>query len=324
MTYEADIHGPLSPNPQAPFPDHPFTDHLFKDRQYTDAQYKDRQYTDSQYKDRQYTDQQYTDQENHFPSGSPYAHKKTAIAFVDYEHWFYSMHNHYNTIPDVQSWYQELVQKYDLKDVYIYADFSHEGIAGQMNNLRLITNNIISTQNSDRSRKDMSDIIILDSMYQSVIERPNIETWILFTGDGHFQSVVKFLRQKCHKEVIVYGVKNCFSKWLMEAASSYVVVPSESADVDPVQSCMLDIIENFIYLHNSTNNQPVVLTFHSVSTYIATKSKLGLDFVQQVLNQMLDLGLVETHTSNVRGKRTQTLEANWSKLQAAGLVDVDY
>lgn len=319
MTYEADVHGLLPTNSQAPFPDHPFTDRPFKDRPYTDQQYKDRQYTDQQYKDRQYTDQQ-----NHFSPGNSYPHKKTAIAFVDYEHWFYSMHNHYNTVPDVQSWYRELVQKYDLKDVYIYADFSHEGIAGQMNNLRLITNNIISTQNSDRSRKDMSDIIILDSMYQSVIERPNIETWILFTGDGHFQSVVKFLRQKCHKEVIVYGVKNCFSKWLMEAASSYVVVPSENADVDPVQSCMLDIIENFIYLHNSTNNQPVILTFHGLSTYIAEKGKLDLAFVQQVLKQMLDLGLIETHPSNVRGKRVQVLEANWPKLQAAGLVDVDY
>ncbi len=314
MTYKADIHGLLPNNPQPPFQDHSFTDHPYKDRQF-----KDHTYADPAFKDRSYTDQQ-----GHFSTGSPYPHKNTAIAFVDYEHWFYSMHNHYNTVPDVQSWYRELVQKYDLKDVYIYADFSHEGIAGQMNNLRLITNNIISTQNSDRSRKDMSDIIILDSMYQSVIERPNIETWILFTGDGHFQSVVKFLRQKCHKEVIVYGVKNCFSKWLMEAASSYVVVPSEGADVDPVQSCMLDIIENFIYLHNSTNNQPVVLTFHNLSTYIAEKGKLDLAFVQQVLNQMLDLGLVETHTTNVRGKRTQILEANWPKLQAAGLVDVDY
>ena len=35
-------------------------------------------------------------------------------------------------------------------------------------------------------RKDMTDFVMLDAIYQSVNELPAIDTYILFTGDGHF------------------------------------------------------------------------------------------------------------------------------------------
>ena len=52
-------------------------------------------------------------------------------------------------------------------------------------------------------RKDMTDFVMLDAIYQSVNELPAIDTYILFTGDGHFQSVARYLKERKKKTVIL-------------------------------------------------------------------------------------------------------------------------
>ena len=79
-------------------------------------------------------------------------------------------------------------------------------IADSLNSVRAMTNTVISTQQSSpHHKKDMTDFIMLDYIYQVSAERSDVGTYILFTGDGHFQSVVKYLTQKMGKRVIVYG-----------------------------------------------------------------------------------------------------------------------
>ena len=57
-----------------------------------------------------------------------------------------------------------------------------------------------------RYKKDMTDFIMLDYIYQTAALRPEIGVYILFTGDAHFQSVTKYLAQRLGKEVVIYGV----------------------------------------------------------------------------------------------------------------------
>ena len=72
---------------------------------------------------------------------------------------------------------------------------------------------------------------MLDYIYRKAMEYPDVKYFVLFTGDGHFQSVVKFLRNKCEKKVIQYGVKGCCSKQLCDAALEHYSVPTE--DIKP-------------------------------------------------------------------------------------------
>lgn len=77
-------------------------------------------------------------------------------------------------------------------------------------------------------KKDFTDFIMLDKIYQTAYSDKDIDTYIIFTGDSHFTSVVLFLKNVCRKKVVVYGVKNAFSGQLMTAASkSRVIEPDE-------------------------------------------------------------------------------------------------
>lgn len=48
-------------------------------------------------------------------------------AFVDYEHWYYSLKNEYGIKPDVMAWRAELSAKYTLDEILIFGDFSFPG-----------------------------------------------------------------------------------------------------------------------------------------------------------------------------------------------------
>ena len=57
-------------------------------------------------------------------------------------------------------------------------------------------------------------------------QQKGVDTYILFTGDGHFQTVVKCLKEK-KKRVIVCGIEDSFSKQLRDTASEVIMVDIE-------------------------------------------------------------------------------------------------
>ena len=52
--------------------------------------------------------------------------KQTAVAFVDYEHWFYSYTNKFNMVPNVEEWYDEICSEYKLEKLFLYGDFNNK------------------------------------------------------------------------------------------------------------------------------------------------------------------------------------------------------
>ena len=126
------------------------------------------------------------------------------MVFVDYEYWFYSYKNKYNLRPDTAAWRAELEKQFDIEDIMIFADFSSPGIGEELAKLRNITNTIIETGTATQYRKkDMTDFVMLDYIYQNVTSRNDVGTYIIFTGDGHFQSVVKYLVHHALDAIIV-------------------------------------------------------------------------------------------------------------------------
>lgn len=155
--------------------------------------------------------------------------KDKAIVFVDYEHWYYSIQKNFGLKPEPVSWRRKLEEQYDLEDVMVFADFGHKGIDGELTKLRNMTNTIIETQQTfSRYKKDMTDFIMLDYIYQTAYTKPDITTFIIFTGDGHFQSVTKYLIQKLNKKVIIYGVRDSVSKQLRTVASECYMLPTDA------------------------------------------------------------------------------------------------
>lgn len=240
-----------------------------------------------------------------------------AIAFVDFEHWFISLERQYSVKPDVKGWAAELKERFDVKEIAIFADFSNPGLRGELEKIRDVTNIIIDTKNqSEHYKKDFTDFILLDYIYQKAMTDKSIDTFIIFTGDGHFNSVVRFIINQCRKKVGIYGITNATSSQLKASASWSREIPSDS---EIFRTYYKLIVDNFNYLtvHREFGKGG------SAEQIIERVSKLGhVDrrSIKSALDQMMTEGYVYKDVAlDDRGKKLQILRPNWELLRRDGL-----
>ncbi len=241
--------------------------------------------------------------------------KPGAMAFIDYEHWYYSYQNNFGLKPDPVGWRREVEEIYELDDIMVFADFGHKGIDGELAKIRSITNTIIETQQTFiRYKKDMTDFIMLDYIYQTVYLKPEISTYILFTGDGHFQSVVKYLTQRMKKTVVIYGVKNSLSNQLKMVASSSYELP---ADGNTLKEYYPMIVANLAYV---SEKMDIIPTFNGTVAAVARRNQAPEELVRAALQEMIDKGYVYQRMQRVDFNRSvRVTAANWEMLAKAGL-----
>lgn len=233
-----------------------------------------------------------------------------AVAFVDYEHWYISLKNNYGTLPNIKGWFEELNRNYNLVEVNFFADFSHKSLADEIGRIRLFSNKIIDTRSPNGVKKDFTDFIILDNIYQKALSSDDIDVFILFSGDGHFSSVTSFLKNFYRKEVVVYGVNGSFSKQLRETASSFRIVPDEA-----------ELNEGFykhIFDYLRSNRSP---TYNDALKEVTAKCR-GRSEKQRVVQAMKALqesGIIsERALHDSKGKKRNMLFVDWEKAASLG------
>ena len=240
--------------------------------------------------------------------------KPSAAVFVDYEHWYYGYNNIFSMKPNVQEWYDELTEEYNVKKLMFFGDFNGSAIVKELPKLEKITKNVVHTASTkDGVDKDFTDVIMLDAIYRSVADKENEEVYVLFTGDAHFTKVVQYLKE-LEKKVVIYGVKYGFSNRLKSEATSYVEMPRQSQEKNHYNELILTSL-------NRLRNKPkttvtYVKTVKSVSEYNHVpyeKVKLALD------NLLKQKYILEKEQMGYRGHMVTVLEVDWDRLNADGL-----
>lgn len=218
-------------------------------------------------------------------------------------------------MPNIKDWFDELNKQYNLVDVSFFADFSHKSLADEIRRIRLFSNKIIDTRNPYGVKKDYTDFIILDNIYQKALSSEDINVFILFSGDGHFSSVTSFLKNFYHKEVVIYGIKNSFSKSLQETANRCITLPTEQ----DLHGSFYRLI--FDYLRESPSP-----TFNDAINYVKDKSSFASK--QQItasLNKLIENDYISERKLNMRGKRGVKKQLNlfvdWDKVQKSGIIE---
>lgn len=238
---------------------------------------------------------------------------KKAIAFIDYEYCFYSYMDTHKIKPCPVIWKKKLEEKYELSDIMVFGDFTQKEISEELRKLRSITNTIIETSNVFLERKkDMTDFIMLDYIYQSVESRKDVDTYILFTGDGHFQSVVKYLRQK-KKTVIVCGIRETMSNQLRSVASEIADLPIEE---ERYVNYYKLIASNMNYVEQFPK---IVPTFMRTVENVARKNNLPEELVADVLRRMIQKGYITKKVKRMSNGDVRYLEACWDKMIEDGI-----
>ncbi len=240
--------------------------------------------------------------------------KKRAAAFVDFDHWCISMFGKYGTKPDVHLWYDEISREYDLRELWIFGDFSNPQLRSMLSELREITNTIIETQSSDEhSEKDFTDFIMLDHIYRRANER-GIKTFIIFSGDGHFSSVASYLKNECGREVIIYGIKGAFSSQLKGCATETVEMPQGE---EFKKCCCRAVYRQISDIYSSNKN--ACPTFRTTASVVAGKIGCDSDTISEVMNEMIADGYLYQARKYVgKGRSIKMLKIDSEKISAAG------
>lgn len=159
--------------------------------------------------------------------------------FVDFENIRYSTINSYGREPDPIFW-RDKALKYGLMAVArAYADFDQHppqvrnrlDIAG-FESQHYPAKRTIDQQGREKieSRSDLNFVI---DIINTALVRPDIKTFLLFTGDKDFIRVVTTLRNRLGKRVVICGVPGSVSPDLIAAAGEEdLIVMAASAEND--------------------------------------------------------------------------------------------
>ncbi|MEA4832025.1 MAG: NYN domain-containing protein [Oscillospiraceae bacterium] len=246
----------------------------------------------------------------------------TAIIFVDFEHWCISLSRLHNMRPQVRNQYEEITKRFNVIKMLFFGDFTNPLLRNEMDGIREVTNNIIDTQNPSLTyKKDYTDFIMLDCIYQEADENPKADTYILFTGDGHFSSVVRYLKIKKKKKIIIYGVKGAVSGKLKSIADECIEFPNQ--DDERVNYYKM-LIENFDYLFKQ-GQKNVYPTFLSTVKYVAVRYHVCEDNVRTALMELIDMGVIVKKEERIGFSRTiRTLHVDWEKAIEKGLWSAEH
>ena len=248
--------------------------------------------------------------------------KKRAMVYVDFEHWYISLEKLFGEKPDVKAFRKELAEKYDIVDIAFFGDFSNPSLRAEIHNIRMITSTIIETQNSSPNfEKDFTDFIILDHIYQSALtsDSNKIDAYVIFTGDGHFSSVVSFLVNKCHKEVGIYAIKNAISSQLSSCADYTRLLPEEKKyEADKYERM---ILKNLKVLFDKNKGKKVTPTFFATVEATSKYNKVKREKIEDALRELIRKGYIfQTKETLANKDVVKVLRVNWKAVYRDGLL----
>ena len=181
-----------------------------------------------------------------------------------------------------------------------------------MHKIRAYTNDIVETKNGGaRFKKDFTDFIMLDKIYQTAYSRKSVDTFIILTGDGHFTSVVLFLKNTCHKNVIVYGVKGAFSAQLMTAAGKYYLI-----EPDPLAHICVHIVESLRTLERESRDAKP--TFMKTIDAVSAKSGIDKSLVKQAMEHLFEKGCISQYVRKLGRNEVKLLKVDYKLCEKLG------
>ena len=244
--------------------------------------------------------------------------KPHAAVFIDFEHWCHSLDNLFGLKPRIAQFYDEISEKYDVKRILFFGNFSDLKLSPFIEDIRQITNSIIETRNpSPRIKKDYTDFIMLDYIYQDVDDHPRTDTYVILSGDGHFSSVATYLKTKKKKRVVIYGVTDATSHQLQKIADEFHLIPSQDNERWGIYKLIIDHMD-FVSSQNK-NRYP---TFKDTIRNVSTKNNLSEDKVQVALRDLLNMKVLKKEVIYIDFQRRITvLKTDWALASEKGLWD---
>lgn len=230
--------------------------------------------------------------------------------FIDFENIRYSMLNNFGQEPDPHKLIAK-ARKYGTVPVaFAYADFSKHpdhykrrfeaaGISRVDVPLRVLPGG---------KEKSSADLIMLLDIVDTVLDRPQIATFILMTGDGDFVRISARLKNRFGKDVVISGVPGTISSDLVDSATSADPVDIEERQLGEQEARYVRLL-GWIDEHWETT------TFMNIARYISGPrhplGQVGLEDAKAVLNALVRVDVLRQEMVDlVNGNATRAVRLN--------------
>jgi len=222
--------------------------------------------------------------------------------FIDLPNITYSFENKYHIELDPQLLVDKAKKYGTVALIKAFADFKERRMEQMYQRLKAtgIDAEWCPADIRDGTRKDYVDFTMLEHIYQSYIDDPNIDVYVFMTGDGHFGGVAAKFRNRLDKRVVVCGVPGTVSGQLVESASELDEI---IADVETPEVDIEDLIRHIDW---GEKNRPPT-TFSGIR--VSYRDRTSID-TQHLLSQMVDEGLLVQRIIEINGQELRETKLN--------------
>ncbi len=239
--------------------------------------------------------------------------KQTAAVFVDYEHWYYGYNNFFKLKPNILEWYEEISEEFEVKVLKFFGNFSEKYIKDELLRIEKIKDSTVvhTASMKEGVDKDFTDFIILDAIYREAAKTDSPDVFIIFTGDGHFDLVIKYLRE-IKKKVYVYGVRHSFSSRLRSSANAYVEMPRTEQEM----AVYFDMI--FVSL-KILQKKGKTATYRKTISNVSAYQGVPGERIQTALDYLMKNRYIVEEDVRYNNKPTKILAVKWDKVKEDGI-----
>ncbi len=230
--------------------------------------------------------------------------KKSGVAlFVDYEYAVLTSLNYWKTPIGPQRIIAAAMEVGCIEHAVAFGDFNSEPLRREASKLRTASIDAVSapTGSLDGKLKSYTDFVMLDNIYQTLLDRPDIATFLLMTGDGHFSGVVARLRIRHGKAVGVLGIEGNISGELKAAAS--FVHELRRLEMDPNDPVFDEIIR---FIAKSQQERPAI-TFGATAQCCAATLNVSEENVRQYMAALSSQGGIIQEVVEYQGRPSRIM-----------------
>lgn len=255
------------------------------------------------------------------------ADAREVAVFVDFENIRYSTINSFGREPDPISWRDKALEYGLMSVARAYADFDQHPAQSRtrLDVAGFEAHHYPAKRTTDAQGREKyasrSDLNLVVDIINTALVRPDIEIFLLFTGDKDFIRLVTTLRNRLGRRVVICGVPGSVSPDLVAAAGEEDMLEiAQSADVD---AAVVRAIDAYVkQLHEGF----VPTQSHMSRTLwrFLDRNSLPSEHIEAKVMEFLRKGvLTKRQTINGQGQELVTTELNFSHQLVLGALALD-
>lgn len=155
--------------------------------------------------------------------------------FVDWENIRFTSLHEYRQEPDIPALIELAREHGSIAAAFAYADFSEhpDWVRRQLDVAGITIRDVPlrrMTRNGVERVRSSADLHMIVDIVETALDRPNVETYLLATGDADFIRITTWLRNRFGRKVVIVGVPGSISRDLVRAAGHSAPLPVGRAE----------------------------------------------------------------------------------------------